>query len=114
MQLLQAYRAYNTNERMKFHQPILMQYVENGGNYIVQYNTSRGLVTDDLGPYPLKISRDRVTVEEAEITILDSENPVLNTPNKITQADFADWVQERGLYFPNEWDEKYVCHSLCS
>jgi LmbE family N-acetylglucosaminyl deacetylase len=105
--IIAGVRAYNTNKRMKFHQPILMEYVENGGNYIVQYNTSHRLVTKDLGPYPLKISRDRVTVEEAEITILDSENPVLNTPNKITQADFANWVQERGLYFPNEWDENY-------
>jgi hypothetical protein len=105
--IIAGVRAYNTNKRIKFHQPILMEYVENGGNYIVQYNTSHRLVTKDIGPYPLTLSRDRVTVEEAEITILDAQNPVLNTPNKITKADFADWVQERGLYFPNKWDENY-------
>lgn len=100
-------RGYNTNERLKFYQPELMEYVENGGTMIVQYNTSHRLVTEDLGPYPLKLSRDRVTVEEAEVRILQPDHPVLNVPNKITSSDFDNWVQERGLYFPNEWDDKY-------
>ncbi|MBX2844270.1 MAG: PIG-L family deacetylase [Flammeovirgaceae bacterium] len=99
-------RVYNTNSRMKFHQKYLMEYMEKGGNVIVQYNTNRSL-TDDLGPYPLKISRDRVTVEEAEVKLLNSNHEILSFPNKITEADFDGWVQERGLYFPNEWDEKY-------
>jgi hypothetical protein len=64
-------------------------------------------VTKDVGPYPLKLSRDRVTVEEAEIRILNKKHPLMNVPNKITEKDFEGWVQERGLYFPNEWDEKY-------
>ncbi|MEH0156127.1 PIG-L family deacetylase [Limibacter armeniacum] len=101
-------RAYNVNPRMKFHQKELMKYVENGGNLIVQYNTSHRLVTNDLGPYPLQLSRDRVTVEEAEVTVLQPEHPLVNSPNKITAADFSNWVQERGLYFPNEWDEHYT------
>ncbi len=108
--LVMGIRAYNTNDRLKFHQEKLLDYVKNGGTMIVQYNTTRRLKVpnEKLGPYPLKLSRDRVAVEEAEIRILDPENPVLNFPNKITQKDFAGWVQERGLYFPNEWDERYT------
>lgn len=100
-------RAYNTNERLKFYQEELMEYVKNGGTMIVQYNTAHRLVTKDLGPYPLQLSRDRVTVEEAEIRMLKPDHAILNFPNKITSADFDGWVQERGLYFPNEWDENY-------
>ncbi|RME96557.1 MAG: LmbE family protein, partial [Bacteroidetes bacterium] len=103
-------RAYNTVDRMPVYQPILMDYVKKGGTLIVQYNTNRRLKVDmeDIAPYPLKISRDRVTVEEAEVRILAPDHPVINTPNQITQADFAGWVQERGLYFPDEWDEAYT------
>ena len=101
-------RAYNTEQWLKYQQAKLMEYVKNGGTMIVQYNTSRGLVTPDLGPYPLKLSRDRVSVEEAPVKILAPDHAVLNTPNKITQADFDGWIQERGLYFANEWDEKYI------
>lgn len=107
-------RAYNTNKRMKYHQTTLMKYVENGGNYIVQYNTSHRLVTQDLGPYPLKLSRDRVTVEEAPITFLKPEHSILNYPNKLSNADFENWVQERGLYFPNEWDNGYEAILACN
>lgn len=103
-------RAYNTIERMSVYQPMLMNYVEQGGTLIVQYNTNRRLKVDmeELAPYPLKISRDRVTVEEAEVRIMAPEHPVMNEPNAITEADFENWVQERGLYFPNEWDEAYT------
>lgn len=108
--LIIGIRAYNTNERMKFHQPTLMEYVREGGTMVVQYNTTRGLAmpSDELGPYPFKLSRDRVSVEEAEVRILAPDHPVLNFPNKITAKDFEGWVQERGLYFPNEWDENYT------
>ena len=103
-------RAYNTVERMKFYQPKLLNYVKNGGTLINQYNTHRNLKVkmEDIAPYPLKISRDRVAIEEAEVRFLAPDHPVLNTPNKITQKDFDGWVQERGLYFPNEWDEKFT------
>ncbi|MCI5084235.1 MAG: LmbE family protein, partial [Saprospiraceae bacterium] len=96
-------------ERLKFHQPKLMEYVKQGGTMIVQYNTSFRLKVpmDELAPYPIKVSRDRVSVEEAEVRFLKPEHPVLNWPNKITQKDFDGWVQERGLYFPNEWDERF-------
>ena len=106
-------RAYNTNPRMKFHQNTLFEYVKNGGNMVVQYNTSRRVRTKNLGPYPLKLSRDRVTVEEAEMEFLKPAHPVLNKPNKITKADFNNWVQERGLYFPNKWDDKYEAILSC-
>ena len=97
-------RAYNVRERMPFLQPILFDYVKQGGNLIVQYNTTWGLPSDELAPYPLKLSRERVTDETAEVRILASDHPVVNAPNKITAADFEGWVQERGLYFANEWD----------
>lgn len=101
-------RAYNTVSELAFVQPILNKFVENGGTMIVQYNTSRGLVTENLAPYSLKLSRDRVTDEFSEVKILAPENSLLNTPNKITQKDFEGWVQERGLYFPDEWAKEFT------
>jgi LmbE family N-acetylglucosaminyl deacetylase len=100
-------RAYNTVDELRFAQSLLFKYVENGGTMIVQYNTNSRLVTNQLAPYNLKISRERVTVEEAEIRILDASHPIVNYPNKITQADFSGWVQERGLYFSNEWAAEF-------
>lgn len=101
-------RAVNVNDRFGFIAPKLLKYVENGGTLVMQYNTAHRLKTDDFAPYTLKLSRDRVTEEDAEVIFLKPEHTVLNSPNKITKADFEGWVQERGLYFPNEWDkEKY-------
>ncbi|MGV3640409.1 MAG: LmbE family protein, partial [Adhaeribacter sp.] len=100
-------RAYNTNNALKFAQSALLQYVKNGGTVIVQYNTNNGLVTDSLGPYPFKLSRDRVTVEDAPVRLLQPRHPALLSPNKITDSDFEGWVQERGLYFPDQWDSHY-------
>lgn len=101
-------RAYNTVSELAFAQPTLNKYVENGGTMIVQYNTNRGLVTKNLAPYNLKLSSDRVTDEFSEVKILAPENPLLNTPNKITPIDFEGWVQERGLYFPDEWAKEFT------
>ncbi|MEM6803952.1 MAG: PIG-L family deacetylase [Bacteroidota bacterium] len=101
-------RVYNTNKRMPFLEERIMEYVKEGGTYLVQYNTtSRGGNTPAPGPYKLKISRDRVSQEDAAVKILKPEHPVLNQPNKITQVDFDAWIQERGLYFPNEWGDEY-------
>ncbi len=100
-------RAYNTVERMPFIQPDLMEYVKQGGTVIAQYNTSMR-DQPEIGPYPFQISRDRVTVEDAKVRILAPDHPLINGPNKITEKDFEGWVQERGLYFPNQWDEKYT------
>jgi len=101
-------RAYNTVEVLNFKQPILFDYVKQGGNMIVQYNTRHRVKVDKIAPYELKLSRDRVTDEFAKVTILDPKHPLMTTPNKITKADFEGWTQERGLYFPNEWAKEFT------
>ncbi|WP_313115243.1 PIG-L family deacetylase [Aequorivita sediminis] len=101
-------RAYNVVSDLAFAQPILNKYVENGGTLIVQYNTSHALVTKDIAPYSLKLSRDRVTDEFSDVKFLSPKHPIMNTPNKITQVDFEGWVQERGLYFPDEWAKEFT------
>ena len=100
-------RAYNTKDELKLHQAKLFEYVQNGGTLVVQYNTTGDLVVDQIAPFPLKLSRTRVTDETAEIRFLLPESQVLNTPNKLTTQDFEGWVQERGLYFPGEWDAAF-------
>jgi hypothetical protein len=74
---------------------------------VMQYNTSHRLKVDSIGPYPIHLSHNRVTEENAEVRFLLPDHPVLNKPNKLTQADFDNWVQERGLYFPDTFDAKY-------
>ncbi|MCH7408360.1 PIG-L family deacetylase [Belliella sp. DSM 111904] len=100
-------RAFNTNQRLANNVDQLMEYVKEGGNLIVQYNTSSPLLTRELGPYPFAISRDRVTVEGSPV-VADYNHPILTSPIQITSKDFEDWVQERGLYFTSDWDEKYT------
>lgn len=107
-------RAYNTEENLKFKQSIIFDYVKNGGTAIVQYNVANGLVTKELGPFPLTLSRSRVSVEEAEMRFLAPNHPIVNYPNKITSKDFEGWVQERGLYFPSEWDANYTPIFSCN
>jgi len=107
-------RAYNVQDYLQAQQPKLLAYVKAGGTLVVQYNKasrfdSQMVMSDEkMGPFPFHISRDRVTVEEAEVRFLEPEHPVLNFPNPITSEDFDHWVQERGLYFPDEWDEAYT------
>lgn len=100
-------RAYNTNDRAKFYQKYLHQYVENGGTLIVQYNTSSRLKVDQVAPYPMKLSHDRVTDENSEVRFINPTHELLNYPNIIVESDFDGWVQERGLYFPSEWDSNF-------
>jgi LmbE family N-acetylglucosaminyl deacetylase len=100
-------RAYNTNPRLVVEQPKLMEYVNNGGNFVVQYNVDRPLVLNNIGPYPFRVVNQRVTDENAKVTFIDPQHPVLNYPNKITQADFDGWIQERGLYFVTGIDPRY-------
>lgn len=102
-------RALNTNERIPYFMSDLLNYVNEGGTLVVQYNTAfrMEIDMDKFSPYPISISRDRVTDENSEVSILKPNHPALNTPNKITSADFDGWVQERGLYFPNKWDPKF-------
>lgn len=98
-------RAYNTLERISYIQSQVLEYVEKGGTYIVQYQTSYGMIEEQVGPFPMTLGRDRISVEEAELTFLDKDHPALTTPNKLGEEDFQGWVQERGLYFASEWDE---------
>ena len=100
MAIIAGIRAYNVNDWLPGVQSILMDYVEDGGNYIVQYNTrSRDLKLTSFGPYPMKLSRERVSDETAAATLIDPSHGVFRSPNRITEADFEGWVQERGLYF---------------
>ena len=102
-------RAYNIHDVLALKQSVLLEYVKDGGNMIVQYNTAQQLkVKDNLAPFALQLSNDRVTDENAEVRFLDPGQTVLNYPNKITKADFDGWVQERGLYFPKIWSPEFV------
>jgi len=106
--IITGVRAYNTNGRLKYWQPRLMEYVKNGGTLLVQYNTHAPLVTTQLGPYPFRIVRgSRVTDETADVTILQPGAEVMHYPNRITPEDFEGWVQERGLYFVADADPAY-------
>ncbi|HTQ55791.1 MAG TPA: PIG-L family deacetylase [Bryobacteraceae bacterium] len=99
-------RAYNTRADLRANLPRLLDYVQNGGTLIDQYNvTDANLIP--IGPYPFKIGHDRVSVEEAPVTFPNPSNPLLHTPNEITAKDFDGWIQERGLYFASEWDSHY-------
>lgn len=101
-------RAYNVNSNLPGVNHKLHKYVSDGGNLVVQYNVAYGLVTEDIAPYPFAISRNRVTDETASPQFLDKKHPLLNHPNTITPKDFEGWVQERGLYFADDWHESYT------
>lgn len=100
-------RAFNTEEQLISKNEILFDYVKQGGTLITQYTTTYGLLTDKISPLKLNLSRDRVTDEEAVVNFIDKEHKVLHHPNQITATDFEGWIQERGLYFPNEWDKAF-------
>jgi len=106
--LVLGIRAYNTVSSLKFKQKFLLDYVKKGGNMIVQYNTSGRRGVDVGAPYELKISRDRVTDETAKVNVLAKNHSLMNFPNKVSEKDFEGWVQERGLYFPNQWSAEYT------
>ena len=101
-------RAFNVRNNIGSDMPVLFHYVENGGTIVAQYNRPDGLKTNELAPFALQLSGDRVTDETAAPTFLAPDNPVLNKPNKISTADFDGWVQERGIYFPNQWDDHFT------
>lgn len=102
-------RAYNTVAELKLKQPYILEYIKQGGNVIVQYNTSHRLLVDsNLAPYDLQLSRDRITDENAKVSFLNRDHEMLNYPNKIGAEDFEGWVQERGLYFPNKWGTEFT------
>jgi LmbE family N-acetylglucosaminyl deacetylase len=106
-------RAYNVRSDLIANQHRLLDYVRDGGTYIVQYNTVDRGPLPQIGPYPITVTmdyqhrHDRVTVEDAPVGFPNPANPLLHVPNEITERDFAGWVQERGLYFASKWDEHY-------
>lgn len=102
-------RAYNTVDELVVKQTALLNYVRKGGTMIVQYNTNHRLkVEENLAPYELKLSRKRITDENAKVTFLAPDHELMNYPNKIDKSDFDGWVQERGLYFPEEWADEFT------
>lgn len=101
-------RAFNVIDELKYKNKILFEYVLGGGNLIIQYNTTNNLITKEIAPYSLELSRDRVTDENAKVTFLTPNHKVLNQPNKITEKDFTGWVQEQGLYYPNKWSSEFI------
>ncbi len=98
-------RAFETEDVLESRVPVLFDYVSAGGTVVTQYNREDGL---ESAPVPLRISRDRVTREDAPVTLLAPDHPALNTPNEITPEDFDGWVQERSIYVPTQWDDAYV------
>jgi LmbE family N-acetylglucosaminyl deacetylase len=101
-------RAYNVRSDLRANQSRLMNYVKNGGTYIVQYQNADPSL--NMGPYPFTVpggNQFRVTVEDAPVTFPHSDSPLLQTPNHIGPQDFEGWVQERALYVATKWDDHY-------
>lgn len=105
--IITGIRAWNTETKLKTWQSALFSYVNQGGVLLIQYNTSNNLVVPELGPHPMKLTRERITDETAAPLFKLPNDVALNHPNKITESDFLSWVQERGLYFGESAD------SLC-
>jgi LmbE family N-acetylglucosaminyl deacetylase len=101
-------RAYNVRDDLAAHLPALFAYVEGGGTVVAQYNRPNGLKTNRLAPYDLRLSDARVTDENAPVTFLAPDHPALTTPNRIVASDMEGWVQERGIYFPTQWDAHFT------
>lgn len=100
-------RALNNRDAAKKNVDRLFAWLENGGTLLVQYNTMGPTLAKNLSPFPLEVSRDRITDEEAAVTFTAPAHPLLNFPNKISAADFSGWVQERGVYFPAKTSEPW-------
>jgi hypothetical protein len=101
-------RAYDTQKEVVANNKRLLDYVSGGGTLLVQYNAGVGdFNSEHLTPYPIQLSRARVSVEEAPVEMLSSDAGVFHFPNQITQRDFDGWVQERGLYFMDQWDAHF-------
>ncbi|MBM4161664.1 MAG: PIG-L family deacetylase [Ignavibacteria bacterium] len=106
--IIAGVRAYNTRAALRLSQKRFLEYVEKGGTYLVQYVTTQRGESENIGPYPFNVSRERVTVEEAPVSFVNPGHPILTVPNRITERDFEGWIQERGLYFADKWDPKYA------
>jgi hypothetical protein len=102
-------RAYDVHDWLFNKSDVLMNYVKDGGNYIVQYNRNNKIGTDNgkISPYHFSITNNRVTDEDAKVDFLLPDHAVLNFPNKITEKDFEGWIQERGIYFAGSVDANF-------
>jgi hypothetical protein len=102
-------RAYETQPALVANNARLLDYARAGGTLVVQYGQYE-MQQPGIMPYPITINRphDRVTDENAPVTIIDSTAAVLRAPNRITAADFAGWIQDRSLYMPRTFDPQYV------
>ena len=101
-------RAYDTQKEVVDNNQRLLDFVSAGGTLVVQYNTGTGdFNSGKFTPYPAELSRARVSVEEAPVQILAPDDSIFHFPNTITPADFDGWVQERGLYFMDKWDDRF-------
>ena len=102
--VLVGIRAFNVLESLKYKNQLLFDFAAQGGTLIVQYSTSRRMQTKEILPFPIELSRDRVTDENSRVRILEPKHAAFNSPHKISAKDFEGWVQERGLYFASNWD----------
>jgi len=101
-------RAYDTQKEVAANNKKLLDFVSAGGTLVVQYNASAGdFNSGHFTPFPAQVSRSRVSVEEAPVEILAPDDSVFRYPNAITPRDFDGWVQERGLYFMDQWDSNF-------
>ncbi len=107
-------RAFNVRKDLEGHLQALFDYVQDGGTVVAQYNRPGGGRSARLAPYSLTLSNQRVTDEAAPVKFLVPDHPALNVPNKITAADMEGWVQERGIYFPSEWDRAHFTPIVAS
>ena len=105
--IVMGIRANNTEKKLDRWMPFLWSYAKAGGNLVMQYNTNQDATVDQLGMYNFSIANKRVTEENAAVKFLNPNHKLLNFPNKITADDFKGWVQERGAYFPVQWDAAY-------
>jgi hypothetical protein len=109
-------RAFNVHPELRQIRERLLNYMHTGGTWLVQYNVADGRSPEavaDVGPYPIRLGRNRVTDPAAPVTVLDAAHPLLDAPNRICEDDFRGWVQERGLYFAAEWDARYTALVEC-
>ncbi len=105
--LIVGIRAYNVHGDLTQYTPALLRYAQAGGTVLIQYQVSGGVVGADIGPFPITVTRARVTEEDATVKFLLPDDPSLQKPNKISDMDFANWVQERGLYFVEDSEDMY-------
>jgi hypothetical protein len=104
--IMTGVRAYERRSDLRAYNHRLLDYVERGGTVIVEYNKME-FNREEYGPFPAKVSGNRVTDEAAPVKVLEPSHPLFNYPNKIGQSAWSGWVQERGLYFLGEKDPKY-------